>query len=125
MPTTDRLRVLFNQQIKKFSADIRKILADDPDAISYLNALDNMVSISPDIVSGFFKEHIGDPYHDMIMKRDEKFLTNELIEKLGSGPFASLCNEIHHKWDSLNDKEHLIIWDYFKVLTKISQKLSG
>jgi hypothetical protein len=125
MPTTDRLRTLFNQQIKKFSGDIRKILSDDPDAITYLNALDSMVSLSPELVSGFFKQHIGDPYHDMIMNRDEKFLTGELMEKLGSGPFASLCNEIHHKWGSLSVREHDIIWDYFKVLTKISQKLSG
>lgn len=125
MPSVDRLRVLFNQQIKKFSSDIRKILADDPNAITYLDALDSMVSLSPDLVSGFFKSHIGDPYHDMIMARDEKFLTGELMEKLGSGPFANLCNEIHHKWGSLSEKEHGIIWDYFKVLTKISQKLSG
>lgn len=120
----DRLRVLFNQQIVKFSKDIRKILGDDTDAISYLNALDAAVSLSPDLVSGFFKTQIGDPYYDMIMARDDKFLTGELMNKLGTGPFASLCSKIHDRWSSLGEKEHGIIWDYFKVLTKISQKLS-
>jgi small nuclear ribonucleoprotein (snRNP)-like protein len=125
MPTTDRLRALFNQQIKKFSNDIRIILSDDADAIGYLEALDGIMNISPDLVSAFYKEHIGDPYHDMIMSRNEKFLTGEAMERFGSGPFAGLCNEIHQKWSSLTEKEQNIIWDYFKVLTKISQKLSG
>lgn len=125
MPTVDRLRVLFNDQVKKFSSDIRKILADDQEAMNYLDALDTMVSVSPDLVSSFFKEHIADPYNDMIMSRDETFLTSELMEKLGSGPFASLCSAIHQSWGTLSEKEHNIIWDYFKVLTKISQKLSA
>lgn len=125
MPTVDRLRVLFNEQIKKFSSDIRKILSNDPDAMTYLGALDTMTNVSPDLVSGFFKEHIGDPYHDMIMAKDEKFLTSELMNRLGSGPFADLCSKIHERWGGLNDTERNIIWDYFKVLTKISQKLSA
>jgi hypothetical protein len=125
MPTTDRLRELFNQQIKKFSNDMRLILSDDTDAMGYLDALDGIMGVSPDMVSAFYKEHIGDPYYDMIMARNEKFLTGEAMERFGSGPFGALCNEIHQKWSSLSEKERGIIWDYFKVLTKISQKLSG
>jgi hypothetical protein len=125
MPTIDRLRTLFNQQVKKFANDMRIILSEDADAMGYLDALDGILAISPDIVSAFYKEHIGDPYQDMIMARDEKFLTGEAMERFGSGPFASLCNEIHQKWNSLSEKEQGIIWDYFKVLTKISQKLSS
>lgn len=124
MPTTDRLRELFNQQIKKFSNDMRLILSDDTDAISYLDALDGIMGLSPDLVSVFYKEHIGDPYHKMIMDRNEDFLTSQAMERFGSGPFGELCNEIHKKWKCLSEKEQGIIWDYFKILTKISQKLS-
>jgi len=125
MPTADRLRELFNQQIKKFSNDMRLILSDDVDAMGYLDALDGIMSLSPDLVSAFYKEHIGDPYYKMIMDRNEEFLTGEAMERFGSGPFGALCNEIHQKWNGLSKKEQGIIWDYFKVLTKISQKLSG
>lgn len=123
MPTTDRLRELFNQQIHKFSNDMRLILSDDTDAIGYLDALDGIMSVSPSIVSAFYREHIGDPYHDMIMKKDEKFLTGDVMDRFGSGPFGALCNEIYQKWTDLSERERDIIWDYFKVLTKISQKI--
>lgn len=125
MPSIDRLRTLFNDSILKFSKDLRIILSDNEQALGYLEALDTMVGVSPDLVSGFFKEHIADPYQDMILSRNEDFLKSDLMERFGSGPFAEICNEIHHRWTSLKDSERNTIWDYFKVLTKISQKLSA
>lgn len=125
MPTTDRLRTMFVSQITRFSKDARLMLESDAEALQYLDALDTMMTVSPELVSAFFFENIGKPYYSKIMDRDEEFLTTKLTDTIGSGPFGDLYKKIVGRWESLSTKNRNIIWDYFTVLTKLSQKLSS
>ena len=125
MPTTDRLRTMFVSQINRFSKDSRVMLDGDAEALQYLDALDTMITVSPDLVSAFFFENIGKPYYSKIMDRDEEFLTTKLTDTIGAGPFGDLYKKIIDRWETLTEKNRNIIWDYFTVLTKISQKLSS
>jgi hypothetical protein len=121
----ERALNVFCQQIEKFCIDIRKILPeDDFEADLILTGLRTMLQFNSDMVSKFIYDNIALPYEDMLLKRDEAFLTGELSSKMGGGPFADLHHKIESRWSTMSDSNKNIIWDYFKVIVILTKRLN-
>ena len=126
---TSRIKDMFCKKLKDFSQDMQFILKDEKDAITALNSLDALIGISPDIVIVFFHNQITVPYEKMILARDEKFLNNEINNKLDessdklTGPLENIKDKINKKWKDLKTKDKNIIWDYFKLLVVLSKRM--
>ena len=123
--TPDKAKRVFYEQITKFSRDIRVILPDDPEADMILSTLDAMMNISPEIVAEFFKTQITVPYKKEILSRNETFLSEELTKSLSenAGPLGNLHSKIIHRWKEMKEAQKNAIWDYFKVLVLLSERI--
>jgi len=123
--STDKAKRVFCEQISKFSKDIRVILPDDSEADMILGALDTMLTISPDLIVEFFKSQIAVPYKKEILTRNESFLSKELSKGLSenAGPLGNLHTKIIDRWGGMKESQKNAIWDYFKVLVLLSDRL--
>jgi hypothetical protein len=116
---------LFTAKLRDFTRDIRVILPKEADNQILLTGLDVVAGAFPEVALDFMKTYVITPYRSHILARNEDFLKRELVSNQESqmSSISDLLKKIGSIWDTLNEDQKKILWDYLRVFMAICDKL--
>jgi len=115
----------FNNIILNFLDDCILIFNDDKDFKVYKRGLGVVVKYNPKQVHTVFKEYL-EQYRPYIESRDDKFfLKNNFdeVKKYNNEEIFTVISKIKTYWTTLDDHNKNKVWDYFNILTQLSDKI--
>tara|TARA_B110000914_G_C15493638_1_gene462027 strand:+ start:808 stop:1173 length:366 start_codon:yes stop_codon:yes gene_type:complete len=115
----------FNNIILNFLDDCILIFNDDKDFKVYKRGLGVVVKYNPKQVHTVFKEYL-EQYRPYIESRDDKFfLQNNFdeVKKYNNEEIFTVISKIKTYWTTLDDHNKNKVWDYFNILTQLSDKI--
>jgi hypothetical protein len=125
---------IFNTKIIEFLNDLIILFPNDSDFKMYKTAI-NLVKLADNKKPlQYYKKFVTDEYKEHINNRNDKFFLehdyseiindNELNSEVGASDISSkIVNRLKGYWSSLTDDNKVIVWDYFTLFLKISQKI--
>ena len=111
------LATKFYKHIKEFMKDLIKVFPDDRE-IKVISSTINIASMDDEeneLISAF-KDALT-PLDTYIVKRDDLLFKQEpsVYCKINSNQYQ-LFSKLHIYWDSLNETNRKIVWDYIQVI---------
>ena len=125
---------IFNTKIIEFLNDLIVLFPNDYDFKMYKTAI-NLVKLADNKKPlQYYKKFVTDEYKEHINNRNDKFFLehdyseiindNELNSEVGASDISSkIVNRLKGYWSSLSDDNKVIVWDYFTLFLKISEKI--
>ena len=125
---------IFNTKIIEFLNDLIVLFPNDSDFKMYKTAI-NLVKLADNKKPlQYYKKFVTDEYKEHINNRNDKFFLehdyseiindNELNSEVGASDISSkIVNRLKGYWSSLSDDNKVIVWDYFTLFLKISEKI--
>jgi hypothetical protein len=125
---------IFNTKIIEFLNDLIVLFPNDSDFKMYKTAI-NLVKLADNKKPlQYYKRFVTDEYKEHINNRNDKFFLehdyseiindNELNSEVGASDISSkIVNRLKGYWSSLTDDNKVIVWDYFTLFLKISEKI--
>ena len=125
---------IFNTRIIEFLNDLIILFPNDSDFKMYKTAI-NLVKLADNKKPlQYYKKFVTDEYKEHINNRNDKFFLehdyseiindNELNSEVGDSDISSkIVNRLKGYWSSLSDDNKVIVWDYFTLFLKISEKI--
>lgn len=125
---------IFNTKIIEFLNDLIILFPNDSDFKMYKTAI-NLVKLADNKKPlQYYKKFVTDEYKEHINNRNDKFFLehdyseiindNELNSEVGDSDISSkIVNRLKGYWSSLSDDNKVIVWDYFTLFLKISEKI--
>lgn len=116
-------RDTFYRELKAFLKDLIKVFPDDRDMKVISSTLNIAMMDDPNdkIVKGFYKTLL--PQEDLIDRRDPAFFYEVNGASFGNDTAASLFNKLHLYWESLNEANRKVVWDYIQVLFLVAKTI--
>ena len=125
---------IFNTKIIEFLNDLIVLFPNDSDFKMYKTAI-NLVKLADNkkplqyykkFVTDEYKEHINNRNDNFFLEHDYSEIINdsELNSEVGASDISSkIVNRLKGYWSSLSDDNKVIVWDYFTLFLKISEKI--
>jgi len=82
------------------------------------------VAASKDGAWSFFYEHVYVPYAARILERDESFFLALDPESVPADSM-DIVHRVRLAWRGLNDANRAVIWDYFVLLVRLSERIKS
>ena len=115
----------FNNIILNFLDDCILIFKDDNDFKIYKRGLEVVIKYNPRKIYTFFKEYL-EIYRPYIEQKNEAFFLQnnfEEVKKYNNEEIFTVIHKIKTCWIKLDDINKEKVWDYFKILAKLSDKI--
>jgi hypothetical protein len=114
----------FNRTFKEFINDLIKSFPNDPDFKMYKMAISTAMIMNESLVIGVFKEKVMDRYSEKILAKDDAFFMDNNYNEL-QGEFSeasAIIQKLKGYWSGMSPDDRDVVWRYFVVLVKLSQK---
>jgi len=114
----------FNHTFKEFINDLIKSFPGDPDFKMYKMAISTAMIMNESLVIGVFKEKVMDRYSEKILAKDDAFFMDNNYNEL-QGEFSeasAIIQKLKGYWSGMSPDDRDVVWRYFVVLVKLSQK---
>lgn len=83
------------------------------------------VAASKDGAWRVFRDQVAVPYGARILQRDESFF----LVSMGSGDVPAggmdVVNRVRVTWNGLNAANRAVVWDYFVLLVRLSERITA
>lgn len=118
------LETKFHKQLKAFLKDLILVFPSDRDIKVISSSINIAMMDDPhhEIVNGFYD--VIAPYNEMICSRDDTFFRldpTEIVSRWSQQTSQyQLFNKLNIYWETLNDTNRKIVWDYFQLLYNLS-----
>jgi hypothetical protein len=117
----------FNNQIESFSKEICEVFPNDTDLKMGHNMIILLKKTNPRKLLNIYNIY-AEEFKDKIYNKEESFFLendfNSIAEKNNKKEYTfSLVVKLKEYWSKLSDSNKEIIWKYFIVLGKLSDKL--
>jgi hypothetical protein len=112
----------FYRHLKSFLKDLILVFPEDRDIKLISSALNIATMDDPDykIISQFYEALI--PFAHLIDTRDDDFFYTQSAHIVMHHKHQyQLFNKLNIYWETLNDTNRKIVWDYFQILFSISK----
>ena len=124
---------IFNSKIVELLNDLIRIFPEDTDFKMYKNAVTLVKLTDEKKLLNFYKIFITDEYKEHISNKNGNFFinhdyneilnSNELKKELNDDINSKIINKLKGYWSQLSNDNREIIWDYFTLFLKISEKI--
>lgn len=124
---------IFNSKIVELLNDLIRIFPEDTDFKMYKNAVTLVKLADEKKLLNFYKIFITDEYKEHISNKNGNFFinhdyneilnSNELKKELNDDINSKIINKLKGYWSQLSNDNREIIWDYFTLFLKISEKI--
>ena len=131
----DKFYTIFNTKIVELLNDLIRIFPEDNDFKMYKNAVNLVKLANEKKLLEFYNMFVTDEYKDHINNKNEKFFlnhdyndilnSNELKQELDGDINNKIVNKLKGYWSLLSPENREIIWNYFGLFIKISDKVNG
>jgi hypothetical protein len=131
----DKFYTIFNTKIVELLNDLIRIFPEDNDFKMYKNAVNLVKLANEKKLLEFYNMFVTDEYKDHINNKNEKFFlnhdyndilnSNELKQELDGDINNKIVNKLKGYWSLLSPENREIIWNYFGLFIKISDKVKG
>tara|TARA_Y100001970_G_scaffold294318_1_gene450457 strand:- start:9633 stop:10025 length:393 start_codon:yes stop_codon:yes gene_type:complete len=129
----DKYYTIFNTKIIEFLNDLIRIFPNDNDFKMYKNAI-TLVKLADEkkplefyqiFVTDEYKEHINNKNEKFFLEHDYKEILNskELNKELDGNVNNKIVNKLKGYWSQLSTENKEIVWNYFTLFLKISEKI--
>ena len=117
----------FNSQMESFSSEICEVFPNDTDLKMGHNVIILLKKTNPRKLLEMYTIYVSD-FKKSIDEEDESFFIDhdfkDIANKNNNKEFTfHLVIKLKQYWKSLSEKNKEIIWQYFQVLNKLSDKL--
>ena len=129
----DKFYTIFNTKIVELLNDLIRIFPEDNDFKMYKNAVNLVKLANEKKLLEFYNMFVTDEYKDHINNKNEKFFlnhdyndilnSNELKQELDGDINNKIVNKLKGYWSLLSPENREIIWNYFGLFIKISDKV--
>jgi len=115
----------FNKQLKAFLKDIIMVFPEDREIKIISSSLNIAMMDDPEymIIRSFY--NALSPFHALIETRNDTFFTqnpSKFDNKFTNSNQYQLFNKLNIYWETLNEHNRKIVWDYFQLLYSMSDK---
>jgi hypothetical protein len=115
----------FNNIIINFLDDCILIFKDDKEFNIYKRGLEVVIKYNPKKINTFFREYL-EIYRPYIEQKNEKFFLEnsfEEVKKYNNEEIYTVINKIKTYWTQLDHNNKEKVWQYFTILTTLSDKI--
>jgi len=129
----DKYYTIFNNKVIEFLNDLIRIFPNDADFKMYKNALSLVKLADEKKPLEFYKIFMNDEYKANINNKNEKFFldhdyneilnSEELSNELDGNVNNKIVNKLKGYWNELSTENKEIVWNYFTLFLKISEKV--
>lgn len=115
----------FNKTFREFAADLIQCFPADADFKLYKAAIQASMLVNEEMVSRVFYNHVTVQYGSEILARNDSFFLSNNYDSYKSD-FAdadAIVNKVKGYWAGMSNDNKDIVWKYFGVLVKLSQRL--
>jgi|TARA_B110000259_G_scaffold184211_1_gene230800 hypothetical protein len=129
----EKFYTIFNSKIIEFLNDLIKIFPDDNDFKMYKNGISLVKLADEKKPLQLYKLFVNDKYKENILTKNEEFflshdyneiLTNDNLKKEFNGDINNkIINKLKGYWKDLSSDNREIVWNYFTLFLKISNKI--
>tara|TARA_Y100000992_G_C21032926_1_gene381223 strand:- start:237 stop:638 length:402 start_codon:yes stop_codon:yes gene_type:complete len=131
---TDKFYTIFNTKITEFLNDLIRLFPDDADFKMYKTAITLAKLADEKKPLQYYKKFVTEEYKEHIRNKNDKFFLNhdykeilndsELTNEINNGNFSSqIVNRLKDYWSQISDENKEIVWNYFTLFLKISEKV--
>ena len=131
---TDKFYTIFNTKITEFLNDLIRLFPDDADFKMYKTAITLAKLADEKKPLQYYKKFVTEEYKEHIRNKNDKFFLNhdykeilndsELTNEINNGNFSSqIVNRLKGYWSQISDENKEIVWNYFTLFLKISEKV--
>ena len=124
---------IFNSKIVELLNDLIRIFPEDNDFKMYKNAVTLVKLANEKKLLEFYKIFVTDEYKEHISNKNEEFFlehdyneilnSNELKKELDGDINNKIVNKLKGYWSQLSSDNRDIVWNYFNLFLKISEKV--
>ena len=120
----------FNAKIGEFARDLASLFPDDADIAAVKSGVAMSVLVDEAKPVRLFHKHVTVPHGARLLARDEEFFLTadetDVTEEGGSAFGVALIARLRAYWRDMEKLENReAVWNYFKVLVLLSQKIHG
>lgn len=120
---------LFVNQLSSLGSELNDMYPEDMDIKMAKNTIETLKKLNPKKLYEVFSKFVL-PYKDQILSRDESFFldmdySHVLNSEMGEGYDITTVMNLKKYWSGMSDSTKECMWQYFGVLVKLSQKISG
>lgn len=131
---TDKFYTIFNIKITEFLNDLIRLFPDDADFKMYKTAISLAKLADEKKPLQYYKKFVTEEYKEHIRNKNDKFFLDhdykeilsdsELSNDINSGDFSSqIVDRLKGYWSQISDENKEIVWNYFTLFLKISEKV--
>tara|TARA_B100000900_G_scaffold298315_1_gene256807 strand:- start:1027 stop:1428 length:402 start_codon:yes stop_codon:yes gene_type:complete len=131
---TDKFYTIFNTKITEFLNDLIRLFPDDADFKMYKTAISLAKLADEKKPLQYYKKFVTEEYKEHIRNKNDKFFLDhdykeilsdsELSNDINSGDFSSqIVDRLKGYWSQISDENKEIVWNYFTLFLKISEKV--
>lgn len=131
---TDKFYTIFNIKITEFLNDLIRLFPDDADFKMYKTAITLAKLADEKKPLQYYKKFVTEEYKEHIRNKNDKFFLDhdykeilsdsELSNEINSGDFSSqIVDRLKGYWSQISDENKEIVWNYFTLFLKISEKV--
>jgi hypothetical protein len=119
----DVVITLFNNKMKELLVDLLSVFPQDSDFLMFQNMNNIIVRTLPDKPIMLFKKHVNGLEEMIMNKNDTMFLEDEFGKDMIEDPEQiDIIAKLKNYWKNMSRENQDVIWQYFQLLLKISQK---
>ncbi len=131
---TDKFYTIFNTKITEFLNDLIRLFPDDADFKMYKTVISLAKLADEKKPLQYYKKFVTEEYKEHIRNKNDKFFLDhdykeilsdsELSNDINSGDFSSqIVDRLKGYWSQISDENKEIVWNYFTLFLKISEKV--
>jgi hypothetical protein len=115
----------FNQTFREFGDEIVKTFPDDNEFRMYNVAIQAALLIKPDVVLDIFHSRVIVPFGDRILARDESFFLDHTYGEVTADieEAAAIIDKVKSYYKDMSDENREIVWQYFRLLVKLGNRI--
>jgi len=115
----------FYGQFHEFLDQLIRVFPDDSDFPAYKTGLTLLQKTNPKIVPEQVHIHVT-PFEKSIRTRDEKFfLEHQFPDYADDNALDLIISKMKTLWETLNDTNKKVIWDYLTLLLDLATRCVG
>lgn len=113
---------IFNDKFGELLRDLKVIFGDDGDLTLLSAGFLFATAASKDGAWRVFHDQVAVPYGPRVMERDERFFLE--FEDLKEANAIDIMGRVRGAWKDLSPENRNVIWDYFTLLVKLSDRVA-
>ena len=130
----DKFYKIFNTKITEFLNDLILLFPNDVDFKMYKTAISLLKLTDEKKPLQYYKKFVNDEYKEHIINKNDTFFLNndfneiikdtELNNEINTSDISSkIIDRLKGYWSKISDDNKNIIWNYFSLFLKISDKV--